>query len=66
MTVRYRSFDRLITDLREQALTSVLVSPAPYVAKAGLARAEAAFEAMKDQEGKVAETFQILTLTGWR
>ncbi|MEE1878420.1 methyltransferase domain-containing protein [Altererythrobacter litoralis] len=66
MTVRYRSFDRLITDLREQALTSVLVSPAPYVGKAGLARAKAALEAMKDQEGKVAETFQILTLTGWR
>lgn len=62
----YRSFDRLIADLREQALTSVLVSPAPYLGKAGLARARAAFDAQKDSEGRVTETFEILTLTGWR
>lgn len=66
LTVRYRSFERLVADLREQALTSVLLSPAPYVGKAGLARARAAFEDLRDAEGKVAETFQILTLTGWR
>lgn len=66
MTLRYRSLDRLIADLREQALTSVLVSPAPAVGKAGLARARAAFEALRDAEGKVSETFEILTLTGWR
>lgn len=66
LTVRYRSFERLVADLREQALTSVLLSPAPYVGKAGLARARAAFEKLRDAEGKVTETFQILTLTGWR
>ncbi len=66
LTVSYRSLDRLISDLREQALTSVLVSPAPNLGKAGLARAKAAFRAIKDEEGKIAETFQILTLTGWR
>ncbi len=62
----YRSLDRLIADLREQALTSVLLSPAPYVGKAGLARAREAFESLKDSEGRVTETFEILTLTGWR
>lgn len=67
-TVRasYRSMDRLIADLREQAMTSVLLSRAPYVGKAGLARARDAFEALKDDEGRVTETFEILTLTGWR
>ncbi len=62
----YRSFDRLIADLREQGLNSVLLSPAPYLGKAGLARAQAAFDALKDGEGRVTETFEILTLTGWR
>ena len=66
LTVRYRSFERLVRDLREQALNSVLELPAPYVGKAGLARAKTAFDALRDEEGKVTETFQILTLTAWR
>ena len=66
LTVRFSSFERMIADLREQALTSVLASPAPYIGKAGLARARAAFEAMRDADGKVSEAFEILTLTGWR
>lgn len=66
LKVSYRSLDRLIADLREQALTSVLQIKAPPIGKAGLARAQAAFEALKDDEGRVTETFEILTLTGWR
>lgn len=66
LTVRFSSFERMVSDLREQALTSVLLSPAPYVGKVGLARAQAAFDELADEEGKVTETFEILTLTGWR
>ena len=66
LKVSYRSFDRMIADLREQALTSVLQTKAPPVGKAGLARARDAFDALKDDEGRVTETFEILTLTGWR
>ena len=66
LKVSYRSFDRMIADLREQALTSVLQTKAPAVGKAGLARARDAFDALKDDEGRVTETFEILTLTGWR
>ena len=66
LTVRYSSLDRLVGDLREQALTSVLLSPAPYLGKAGLSRARTRFDEMRDQDGKVSETFNILTLTGWR
>jgi hypothetical protein len=62
----YRSLDRLIADLREQGLGSVLLSPAPYVGRAGLARAHEAFEKLKDNEGRVTETFEVLTLTAWR
>lgn len=66
LKVSYRSFERMVRDLREQALTSVLTTRAPYLRKAGLARAREAFEALKDEEGLVTETFEILTLTGWR
>nr|WP_298896274.1 methyltransferase [uncultured Altererythrobacter sp.] len=66
LTVRYKSLETLIEDLRDQALTSVLVSPAPYVGKSGLSRAQAKFEDMREEDGKVSETFHILTLTGWR
>src|SRR3546814_6635454 len=66
LTVRYRSLDRLVADLREQALTNVLSNRPPPLGKAAFARAKSAFEALKDEDGRVAETFQILTLTGWR
>ena len=67
LNVRYRSLDCLVADLREQALTNVLADAPPPLGKAAFARAKSAFEALKDEEGgRVAETFQILTLTGWR
>lgn len=66
LTVRYRSLERLVADLREQALTNVLSDAPPPLGKAAFACAKSAFEALKDAEGRVAETFQILTLTGWR
>lgn len=66
LSVRYRKFEQLVGDLRDQALNSVLLSPTPYLGKAGLARARGAFDAMRDKEGKVTETFHILTLTAWR
>ena len=61
----YTSLDRLITDLREQALTNVLADPPPPISKAGLARAKGEFDRLRDSEGRVTETFEILTLTGW-
>lgn len=66
LDVRYGTFERLIADLREQGLTSVLLSPSPNVGKAGLQRARAAFDALRDDDGKVSERFEILTLTGWK
>ena len=65
LPVTYRSLDRLLADLRLQALTSVLADAPPPLTRAGLERARAAFTANADEQGRVRETFEILTLTGW-
>lgn len=64
LTVAYRSLDQLVADLRAQGLGNVLASRAPGLGKAGLARAREAFAAEADEQGRVVETFEILTLSG--
>lgn len=66
LTVRYSSLDRLVHDLRDQGLTSTLADHAPPLGKAALQRARSAFLDQADADGKVAETFEIVTLTGRR
>ena len=53
LTVAYRSLGRLVADLRAQGL-----------GKAGFERARQAFAAEADEQGRVVETFEILTLSG--
>jgi SAM-dependent methyltransferase len=57
LPVRFSSFDRLVADLRAQALGNVLARPGPPLGRAALAVARDAFEG-PDQ-------FEIVTLTGW-
>ena len=64
--VSYRSLDRLVADLRDQGLGNVLASPAPPLGRAGLARARTAFLEAADAEGRVIESFEIITLSGRR
>ncbi|MFO6447267.1 methyltransferase domain-containing protein [Erythrobacter sp. NE805] len=66
LTVRYSSLDRLVADLRDQGLGNALARPAAPLGKAALERARAAFAAQADADGKTAETFEIVTLTGRR
>ncbi len=66
LTVRYSSLDRLVADLRDQGLGNALAKPAAPLGKAALARARAAFAARAGGDGKVDETFEIVTLTGRR
>lgn len=66
ITASYRTLGRLVGDLREQGLSNVLASRPPPIGKAGLERAEAGFAARADAEGRVVETFEILTLSGRR
>jgi len=64
--VSYRSFERLVADLRAQALNNVLADAPPALTRAALERAREAFAALADENGRVTETFEVLTLTGWR
>lgn len=64
--VRYSSLDALVHDLRDQGLSNALCDPGPPLGKAALARARAAFLENADTDGKVTESFQIITLTGRR
>ncbi len=66
LNVRYGSLDRLVGDLREQGLGNVLSSAAPPLTRDGLDRARAAFLDQADEDGRVTETFSILSLSGRR
>lgn len=59
LTVRFAGLERLVADLRAQAASNVLARPGPTLTRAALARARAAFGE------RTAETFEIITLTGW-
>ncbi|MFC4295232.1 class I SAM-dependent methyltransferase [Novosphingobium tardum] len=65
LTVRFGSLDRLVADLRAQGLGSVLARPGPALTRAMRDRARAAFSAA-GTEGRTEETFEILTLSGWK
>jgi len=65
LTVRFSSLDGLVGDLRAQGLTNVLASAPPPLTRAQRERARSAFLARADADGKVSETFEILTLSGW-
>jgi len=64
--VSYRSLDRLVADLRDQGLGNVLASTAPRLGKAALERARAAFLEAAGPDGRVVESFEVLTLSGRR
>lgn len=66
LRIAYSTLDALIADLRAQGLTSALADAPPPVARAGLQRARGAFLEGADRDGRVVETLEILTLTGWR
>ncbi len=66
LKVRYSSLDRLVQDLRDQGLGSALADRAPPLNRTALARARTAFLSNAEADGKVTESFQIITLTGRR
>lgn len=63
--VRFRSLKSMVADLRAQGMGNCLARPGVPLGKGALARAEAAFAARADADGKVTERFEILTLSGW-
>lgn len=66
LTVRYRTLGTLLSDLRDQGLGNVLADAAPPLGREALRRAEEAFRTQADEDGRVSETFAIVTMTGWR
>jgi hypothetical protein len=65
LRLRYGSLESLVADLRAQGLTSALADNPPPLTRDGLQRARAAFLAEADHHGRVIETLEMLTLTGW-
>jgi SAM-dependent methyltransferase len=66
LKVRLSAVQVLLEDLRAQGLGSVLVRPGPPLGKAARTRLETAFTAAAGSDGRVTETFEILTLSGWK
>ena len=66
LTVRYSNLIQLVQDLRDQALGSALSDAAPPLGKEAFAAAKGAFAALADEDGKISERFEIITLTGRR
>jgi hypothetical protein len=62
--VSYRSFERLVGDLRQMAATNILVARPHFLGRAARAAALAAFAAAGDGE-RTLETFEILHFAGW-
>ena len=60
LTVRFRSLDRLVGDLRAQGLGNVLARPGPALGREALEQARIVFGTGTE------ETFEIITLTGWK
>ena len=60
LTVRFRSLDRLVGDLRAQGLGNVLARPGPALGREALEQARTVFGTGTE------ETFEIITLTGWK
>ena len=66
LRVRYASLARLVGDLRAQALGNILAERASPLGRSAYRRAEAAFAAEAGPDGRVTETFEIVTLSGRR
>lgn len=64
LTVRYSSIGGLLRDLRGMAATNILRDRVP-LRRDTLALAAEAFAARADPDGKTAERFDIIYLTGW-
>jgi hypothetical protein len=65
LRVSFGNLGRLVGDLRALGMTNVLADPGPALGKDAYDRARAAF-ADAGENGRTVETFEILTLSGWK
>lgn len=64
LRVRYGNVGKLLEDLRGMAATNLLIERQP-LGRDTLARTAEAFAAAADPDGRTAERFEIVFLTGW-
>ena len=65
LIVRYRGLDALLADLRFSGSGGTLADAAPSLSRMQAAAAHGHFMAGADADGRVPETFEIVTLIGW-
>lgn len=65
LNVRYRSLEGLLSDLRGMGATSALVDRGPPIGREALFRAFETFGEAADEDGRTAETFELVYLSGW-
>jgi SAM-dependent methyltransferase len=63
--VRYSDWRRLANDLRDAGIGNCLAGPRTYLGRGYIRQLDAAWESLKDGEGKVSERFEFLHLSGW-
>jgi len=66
LDVRYGSLFGLMADLRHMGAGNVLIQRGAPLTRATLARAAAHFAAAAAPDGKTAERFALLYLSGWK
>ncbi len=65
LTVRYQDWFALVRDLRAAGLASRLTPAPPPLTREEVARIAAAFAALADPDGRVAEQFRLVHFSGW-
>jgi len=65
VTLRYPGLPGLVRDLRVQGWSRMLASPAPGPGRTGLIAAAQHFAAAADPDGRTAESFALIYLSGW-
>jgi SAM-dependent methyltransferase len=63
--VRYGNWRSIVSDIRDAGLGNALAGPRSYLGKDIAARLDHAFAARADTQGKVAEGFAHIYLSGW-
>ena len=65
LTVHYGSVAQLVCDLRDMGIGNVMTGKRPYLGKGGYARLLSAWQNKAGFDGKVAEKFVLLNISGW-
>ncbi|WP_375290350.1 methyltransferase [Qipengyuania sp.] len=66
ITARYDGLANLVSDLRDQGLGSVLADRAPTLSRRQYQLARQAFASHADESGRIPESFEVVTMTGWK